>query len=64
MRISAIVFLFGVLVVSAFGCEKGRYTDDHHYVGNPERLPATSEAVAPKGVSSSGTKEPANNRFQ
>ena len=62
MRVSAILLSMTILLV--FGCAKGRYTEDHHYVGDPERLPATSEAVAPHGISSSGTKEPANNRFR
>lgn len=36
------VYLLTVLVAAA--CAKGRYTDDRHYVGNPERPPATSES--------------------
>ena len=45
-------FLLALLVVTA--CAKGRYTDDHHYVGNPERPPATSEPIP----ADTGTKEP------
>jgi len=62
MRVPAI--LLSITILLMFGCAKGRYTEDQHYGGDPERLPATSEAVAPHGVSSSGTKEPANNRFR
>jgi hypothetical protein len=55
MRILSIVCLICATVAPLFGCEKGRYTNDHHYVGNPERLPATSESpTAPEGVSPSG----------
>jgi hypothetical protein len=36
------VYLLTPLIAAA--CAKGRYTDDHHYVGNPERPPATSES--------------------
>ncbi|MDQ6733098.1 MAG: hypothetical protein M3Z35_03120 [Nitrospirota bacterium] len=65
MRISAIIFLLCVTAVSAFGCQKGGYTDDQHHVGNPDRLPTAVESVAPHGVSSSGTKEPLpNDRFR
>ncbi len=43
------------------GCEKGRYTDDRHYIGNPERLPAASEPATernavPRGVTPSGVR--------
>jgi hypothetical protein len=65
MRLLGMVCLFCAMIVSTFGCAKGRYTDDHHYVGDPERLPATSEAVAPHGTSAAGTKEPPPNaRFR
>lgn len=29
------------------GCQQGRFTDDHRYVGNPERPKATSESTRP-----------------
>ncbi|HTK87509.1 MAG TPA: hypothetical protein VL329_07245 [Nitrospiraceae bacterium] len=61
MRITPILCLAGALVVSTFGCQKGGYTDDRRYSGNPERLPTAVESVAPHGVSSSGTKEPLPN---
>jgi hypothetical protein len=65
MRISPIIFLLGAIVVSAFGCQKGGYTDDQNYSGNPKGLPTAVESVAPHGVSSSGTKEPLpNDRFR
>lgn len=45
---------------AASGCEKGRYTDDRHHIGNPERLPAASEpamgAPVPGGVAPSGVR--------
>lgn len=62
MSVPTIVLSMTILMV--IGCAKGRYTKDNYYVGDPERLPATSESVAPHGVSSSGTKEPANNRLR
>jgi hypothetical protein len=38
------VLLFLLMTMSPMlGCEKGRYTEDRHYVGDPERIPATSE---------------------
>lgn len=46
------VYLLTLLV--AAGCAKGRYTEDHHYVGNPERPSATSEPT-PADI---GTQEP------
>ena len=56
MRILMTVF-FCTTIVSAFGCAKGRYTDDHHYIGNPERLPATTEpATVPSGAGPSGVR--------
>ena len=59
MGVPALVF--STIIMLVIGCAKGRYTDDHYYVGDPERLPATSESVAPHEIGSSGTKEPASN---
>jgi hypothetical protein len=33
------------MMLFATACNKGRYTDDRHYVGNPERPYATSEST-------------------
>jgi hypothetical protein len=41
-KLALCVLLFQLLVATS--CAKGRYTDDRHYVGNPERPPATSES--------------------
>jgi hypothetical protein len=43
------------------GCEKGRYTDDRHYIGDPERIPAASEpatggTTVPRGVTPGGVR--------
>ncbi len=43
MRILGIVFLLCATIVSAFGCAKGRYTDNRHYATVPD-------GVSPSGV--------------
>ncbi|HEX2056454.1 MAG TPA: hypothetical protein VHF07_08165 [Nitrospiraceae bacterium] len=40
-----ILWLGPLLVLVATACDKGRYTGDRHYVGNPERPRATSEST-------------------
>ena len=43
--IGLITTMLGVGVLSALliGCEKGHYTDDRHYVGNPERVESAGD---------------------
>jgi hypothetical protein len=42
-------FAIAMLTLST-ACEKGRYTDDGHYVGNPERIPTASEPAKDGGA--------------
>jgi hypothetical protein len=59
MKTLSIVWLLlaALVSVSIWGCEKGMYTKDRHYIGNPERPAATSEpATVPGAVSPSGAR--------
>lgn len=52
---------FMMLITTA--CATGRYTDDQHYVGNPERPPATSESsTRDKGERMPADTNPATTR--
>lgn len=53
-----IVSLFPIVLISIAigGCQKGRFTDDRHYVGDPERPAATSESTR----DSNETRRPMN----
>lgn len=42
-QIALALLILGSGMITMFGCEKGRYTEDRHYVGDPERVPAASE---------------------
>jgi hypothetical protein len=39
-----IALCFSIMLFT-LACTEGRYTEDHHYVGNPERPQATSEST-------------------
>jgi hypothetical protein len=39
------VALCSSIMLLTIACTKGRYTEDHQYVGNPERPQATSEST-------------------
>ncbi|WP_447980025.1 hypothetical protein [Candidatus Nitrospira bockiana] len=39
------VLLTLCLLVLMAACEKGHYTGERHYIGNPERVPQASEPV-------------------
>lgn len=45
-----VVSLCSIMMLLTAACTKGRYTDDRHYVGNPERPHATSESTTPEPV--------------
>jgi hypothetical protein len=44
IRVVILTFCSFMILITT-GCNKGRYTDDRHYVGNPERPQATSEST-------------------
>jgi hypothetical protein len=54
----AVVSLFPIVLMSMLivGCQKGRFTDDRHYVGDPERPAATSESTRDRN----DTRRPTN----
>jgi hypothetical protein len=37
------ILLFIVLLGTTTACERGRYTGDGYYLGNPQRVPAASD---------------------